>query len=237
MPRLISQQRVWVGAYDISASLKQIAESTNTAALDNTTLTASTRTMTPGLKGWGFVADGIWNAQGIDAQLESYQGVSDVPLTIAYEDGTAGSAGKSAAVMIAQLNRGASVGDLLPIHVEAGAMGQPVRGTVLYFATATADVTTTGFAFDAVTATEVMIARLHVFGGGTALAVTVQSDSTATFGSAANVAAFTALATTVTATYGSVTATGANTDTFYRITATAAAGRAFAVFIGVGNRI
>ncbi len=238
MPRLIAQQRVWIGGYDISASIKSLAEATDSVALDNTCLGHTTRQMQPGLKGWGLVGDGLWNGQGIDAQLASYQGTTDVPVTIAYEDGTAGTFGKSALAMIYQLKHGpAAVGELLPTHFELGAMGPPSRGKVLYFATATTDVTSAFLAMDAVTATEALFARLHVFGGSTAMSVLVQSDSTATGPSPVTVATFTTLASTVTSTHGSVVATASNADTFYRITATAAAGRSFAVFVGIANRI
>lgn len=239
MPQLINTQKIFVGGYDISAFIKTMALEASVEELDATVLGDTTRKNHPGLPAAGFSCDGFWQAgaSGIDTIAAGYKGTADVPVTICSVDGSVGTVAESLLTFEAQLNIGGAVGDLHPISLAFSNTSEKVRGEILYNATATADVSGTAVELGAITATEALTARLHVFGGGTALAVKIQSDSTATFGSPTDVVTFTALATTVVQTYQAparVTAT--NADTFWRITATAAAGRAFAVFAGIQTR-
>ena len=150
--QLIAQQHVLFAGYRLTAQVNQIAEALSTAVLDATTLGNLTKIHEPGLKGYGFSAEGLY-AGATDAVLFDRHRVSNVPFTLGLTDGSAGSPARSVKATIGshKLLEG-TVGELAKMSFEFGAQAAPVTGNLLHNASATGNVTGTAFQLGAVSA-------------------------------------------------------------------------------------
>ena len=229
--QLISLQEVLFGAFRFSGQTNQMAEAMTTAQLDATALGDGTVVYEPGRKGYGFAGEGFWSST-IDADLIAKQRTRNVPVTVALTTGIAGTFCRSVKSMISSYEIGAGEqGELLPVSYEFGAMGGPVRGTILHNTESTGNVTGTAFNVGAPTSQSVY-GVLHVFSGTGTFDVLIQSASDEAFTSPNTRFTFTQIATGTAQAYEWATpiTTG---DAWWRVSATNPSTRDFAVVVAI----
>ena len=231
------EQEIFFGSWDLTAQMNAFQEALETEELDASVFKNTTKIFEPGLKGYGISGEGFWAGgdDAIDDVLFDQQRTSDIPLTIALDDGSVGSPAKSVLGMIASYQLGEAHGNLLKVsYAVASTDSRPVRGTILHNASASGNVTGTALQLGAVSATQSVYGVLHVFSGSGSFIVKIQSSSDEAFTSPNDRITFATVATGTARTYEwSVLGPGAITDTWWRITATNPNTRDFAVIAAI----
>lgn len=226
MSQVLTDCKLYVASFDLSADMNALALNYGAEMLDNTTFGATTRINKAGLKTILAQHEGLWDSNGTDQPDDvffSRIGTSDVPVTISPQTGADGELAFLFRAVHSEYAPGATVGDLLAFTVKMeGSDGDPlVRGMVLHPATArTSTGNGTARQLGAVSATQSVVASLHVIaasGTSPTLDVTVRSDDASGFSSPTTRLTFTQ-ATGITSEWK--TAAGAITDDYWRVTYT-----------------
>lgn len=228
---VIDQQEVLFGAYRLTAQLNQIAEALATAELDASVLGTDTVIHEPGLKGYGVSGEGFWDST-VGAGVFGYHRTRNVPVTLALTTAEAGTPCRSVQAMASgHTLLDGEHGELAKVAFTFGAMAAPVRGSVLYNAEASGNVTGTAFNLGAPSSQSVY-GVLHVFSGSGDLDVTIQSATDEAFTSPNNRITFTTVGTATARAYEWATpiATG---DAWWRAIATNPSTRDFAVVVAI----
>lgn len=240
-PVLLSNAAVWLGGYDLSGSLNNIDMKLSKAELANSRFGDLAETFDHGLEQISLSVKGFhdYAALGTDVRLyprikaDAHDGAS-WPITIAppYATAAAPAADGNVAYTIAgkqfSLEVSAAHGELLPYTLTSrlastGTGAAVYRQKVVLPKSSRASTTNgTGYQLGAVTATQKIVAVLHVFSvtGGT-WTLTVESDDNSGFLSATTRATFTG-ATDVTRQI--IETNGAITDDYWRVVLTKSGG-------------
>jgi hypothetical protein len=228
---VLTEQQILFGGYRLTSQTNDIAEALVTAELDQTVFGGDTMLNEPGLKGYGFSAEGLWAATE-DAGMFGYHRTRNVPVTLALTTGAGGTPVRSVQAMLAEhgIVEGEH-GELAKVSLAFAAMDAPVRGYVLHNASATGNVTGTAYNLGAPSSQNVY-GVLHVFSGTGNLDVTIQSATDEAFTSPNNRIAFTQVGTGTPRAYQWATpiATG---DAWWRAIATNPNTRDFAVVVAI----
>lgn len=241
-PVLLSDCKVYLGGYDITGSINSVKLEAKRAELGNSRMGDDAETFYPGLMQVDAGVSGFYEAGSglVDTVIASPRIISssydasEWPLTFAPPSapGLAGADGNVCYnVRSAQFGYqiGSAHGGLLPYdltsRVRTGTMD---RGTIMMAkATRTATYTGTARQLGAVTASQQLVAILHVFsvtGGSGSVTVTVESDNLVGFATPTTRATFTAVATAAGVGRQVVVTAGAITDDWWRVVATWTAG-------------
>lgn len=236
----LTDARIYIAEYDISADTNQVETSQTVADLDSTNFdSAGWNERIAGLKTAMYDISGFINyaaGQSEDA-FDGALGVAGTVVSIAADSGEGDTAVFGRGLNV-NLQRGAKVGDIAPVSGSiTGSHPQGmVEGVLLGPKTSISGATTAasnGVQVGAVSASETAYAVLHVFsvsGGGT-LDIGIQSDDNSGFTSATERIGFTN-ATGATSEWASVA--GAITDDYWRVSIGLDTGAAtFAVCFGV----
>lgn len=190
MAKLVMRdQRVWLGAFDISGLINSLAIDHGAEARDAATLGAATRGHLGGLKTVSAQHEGYWDAaNGLDEELFNRVGLQDAPLSYAAAGAAEGDTAYSFLALFAEYSPGAALGEVLGFSASAQAGGGDglVRGTIMHNATRTTSANGTGRQLGAIAAGQKLFGILHVTGAsGTAPTsdLTVESAPTNTFAS------------------------------------------------------
>lgn len=221
---VLKDARIWLGSYEITASMNAVALRHSVDVKDPTVLGDATRQEAAGLHIVEARASGLYAVDAtstatheIDDILSANLAVEDTPLSFGVETGALGEVGYTFQSLQASYEWGAPVGDLPGYDMNASGRGSPlVRGTILHVGSETSTDTETGYQVGAVSATQNAYAALHVTsvsGTSPTLDLIVQSDDNAGFTSATNRITFTQ-ATAITSEWLSVA--GAITDDYWR---------------------
>jgi hypothetical protein len=236
MTLLVQEQAVWLGAYNLTTDMHTLGESAEAAPQVATVLGDDTETHEPGLKGYGFAGEGFWKggANEIDDALHGRIRVRNVPFSLALEGTDAGDASRSMLAMLATLEMGASVGELLPINFTVAVMDAPVQGNVLHAGELSTNTNGTALNLGAVAAGQSLYGTLHVFSGSGNFDVIIQSATDEAFTSPTTRITFAqVLSATVRASEWATPVSGAITDTWWRMVATVPGTRDFAVTMAI----
>lgn len=229
----------WIGGYDMTGDLNQMALQATSQPLDNTVFgLGGYRRRIGGLKNVAANFAGFDDADdsGVNAQTFTNLGVSDRVVTLAPDDAEASTAymfqgGQFRANQFGQIGQMSAMG---LSYMGTNGVGL-VRGQV---AKAKGDVSATGatgtvLSLGDVASGEYLYATLHVFSAGTTITVEVESDDDNGFPSATSRGSFTGI-TAVGGTWMTRVA-GPITDTFWRFNVTAVTGTfSIAGAIGIG---
>lgn len=238
MATLLNNAGLYVGEYDLSAVLNEIALETDADVLDVTTFGASFRDYAIGLKGARFSAAGFYDPENADAPLYDKWGDADQIVTIV-ADNAAGGMAYLMRGCVPSYRVGGSIGQAGVVNLTGQTTQAPiVQGRTLHRATA-AGATATGTALQlgAVAADKSIYGTLHVFGidgtGTPTLAVKIQSDDSSGFSTPVDRLTFTN-ATAIGAQWVSA-GPGAITDDWWRISFTiSGTGPSFGFVVGFG---
>lgn len=233
---VITSRQILFGGWDLSAQHTANAEAAMTEELDATAYGDTTVLHEPGLKAFGLSGEGFWNGgdDEIDYVLMGQQQARNVPVSFLLTDGSVGSPTRSFKSMIGSYEFGAGHGELLKLSYDLGVMDVPVRGTVLYNASASGNVNGTAVQLGAVGATQYLYGILHVFSGTGSFIVKIQSDNAEGMGSPTDRITFATVATGTPRTYEWATpVAGSITDDWWRITATNPNTRDWAVIAAI----
>lgn len=237
-PVLFSDAAVWLGGYDLTGSLNNIDLKLSKAELSNSRFGDDAETFEQGLEQIDASLGGFHDYAALGTDVRLYPRIksdgTSWPLTIAppYATSAAPAADGNIAYTIAgkqfSLSVGATHGELLPYtltsRLASTGTGAAVyrQKVVLPKASRTATTTGTGYQLGAVTATQKIVAVLHVFSvTGGSWVLTVESDDNSGFTSATTRATFTA-ATDVTRQV--IETNGAITDDYWRVVLTKTGG-------------
>jgi hypothetical protein len=238
-PVLFSNAAVWLGGYDLTGSLKQIDVKLSKAELANSRFGDLAETFEQGLEQVDASLGGFHDYAALGTDVRLYPRIksdgTSWPLTVAppYATAAAPAADGNIAYTICgkqfSLEVSAAHGELLPYtltsRLASTGTGAAVyrQKVVLPKASRIATTTGTGYQLGAVSATQKIVAVLHVFsvtGGGT-WTLTVESDDNAPFASATTRATFTG-ATDVTRQV--IETNGAIADDYWRVVLTKTGG-------------
>lgn len=237
-PVLFSNAAVWLGGYDLTGSLKQIDVKLSKAELANSRFGDRAETFEHGLEQVDASLGGFHDYAALGTDVRLYPRIksdgTSWPLTVAppYATAAAPAADGNIAYTICgkqfSLDVGASHGELLPYtltsRLASTGTGAAVyrQKVVLPKASVSATTTGTGYQLGAVTATQKIVAVLHVFSvTGGSWVLTVESDDNSGFTSATTRATFTA-ATDVTRQV--IETNGAIADDYWRVVLTKTGG-------------
>lgn len=239
--QLLTDVKLYAGAYDFSTDMNALALTYSAEMLDETCFGDSTRINKAGLKSVVASFEGLWDAAAADDPdrvLFDTVGTSSVPVTIAPLTGADGEVAYIFRSIQSAYTPGAQVGELFAFSVSMeGSDGAPlVRSTVLHPATArTATSTGTARQLGALSASQTLYATLHVIaasGTNPTLDVVVQSDNASNFPSPLSQITF-AQRTAIGSEWKSLA--GANTDDWFRISYTiGGTGPSFTFVVAVG---
>lgn len=199
---LLKNARVWLGGYDLSGTLNNIEVPVAKAELPNSRLGDVAETFEHGLEQISATLSGYMDytaATGVDPIIypRIKSDTSVWPLTIAPPDApnaTPGASGNTAYTLVGkqfEFGTGAAHGELLPYSVKTNPTSTAnaaaiYRQTVLLPKASMAATTTgTGYQLGTLSATQKLVAVLHVFSvtGGT-WTLTIESDDNSGFTSA-----------------------------------------------------
>lgn len=218
---VLKDARIWMGAYEITASMNSVALSHAVDVKDPTVLGDDTRQEAAGLRTVTARASGLYAVDGtdeIDDVLSSNLATENTPISFGVETGALGEVGYTFQSLQATYEWGAPVGDLPGYDMNASGRGSPlVRGTILHVGTENATGDETGYQIGTVSASQNVYSALHVTavsGTNPTLDVIVQSDDNASFTSATTRLTFTQ-ADAITSEWKS--ASGAITDDYWRV--------------------
>jgi len=190
--QILSDQRVWLGGYNLSGVVNALAIENSVEARDAATLLDSTRGMLAGLKVAAASLEGYFDTSGdIDQALFERVGLADAPFSFGASGAVEGDIAYSMQALQAEYSPGGSLGEVM----EFSASAQPapgdglVRGTLMHdeAAARTATGNGNGRQLGAIAAGQKLYGALHVTaasGGTPTLDVIVESDDNAGFTSA-----------------------------------------------------
>ena len=188
MAKLIMRdQKVWLGAFDLSGVANSLAVEIGADARDVSTLGNATRihlaglkTLAAGMQGW------FDTAGGLDQELFDRIGLADAPMSYAPVGAAEGDAAFSFLALHAQYSPQGAVGEVFAFNAAAlAASGDGlVQGTLMHNSAETATANGTGQQLGAAAAGQKLFGALHVLdvsGGTPTLDVTVESDDNGGF--------------------------------------------------------
>lgn len=237
-PVLLSNAAVWLGGYDLSGSLNNIDLKLSKAELSNSRFGDLAETFEPGLEQIDCSLGGYHDYAALGTDVRLYPRIksdgTSWPLTVAPPNATTAAPGADGniAYTIAgkqfSLEVSAAHGELLP-YTLTSRLASTGTGSAIYRqtvvlpkASVSATTTGTGRQLGAVSATQKIVAVLHVFSvTGGSWVLTVESDDNALFSSATTRATFTA-ATGVARQV--IETNGAITDDYWRVVLTKTGG-------------
>ena len=217
---VLTDQKLIVGAYDITGSTNAIALEYSAEEKDCTVYGNDTRAMLGGLKKVQVQAGGFYDAVPLDSPLFNAVGVADSIISM-FTEGTAdGDVAYFFKAMAGKYDLSASVGDLFKYSLGAGASQGPlVRGVLLNDSTETASGDGSAIQVGAASSSQKVYAAVHVLessgSGDQTLDVTIGSDDNAGFTSETNRFTFTQTTTAVTSQL--LILDGPITDDYYRV--------------------
>jgi len=248
-PVVLRDCRMYVGPYALHGSLTGLSLTAKKAELASNRMGDVAETFVPGLQDIGLNASGFWASDAVATSLEPdtiiYPRINPSlepvawPVTVCPPNApsaTPGAAGNLSYTMVGKqytFNPAqGSHGDTIKYDVStraSSAGGGLYRGTVVLPATSvTATTTGTAFQLGALSATQKIVATLHVVAiNGGSWVLTIESD-TVGFPSATTRATFTA-ATTITTQV--VEVSGAITDDYFRAVLTKTGGTSCTAFV------
>ena len=217
---VLTDQKILVGAYNITGSTNAIALEYASEEKDCTVYGNDTRVMIGGLKSVQLQAGGFYDAVPLDSPLFSAVGVTDSIISLFTEGTVDGDIAYFFKAMAGKYDLSGSVGELFKYALGAGASQGPlVRGLLLNDSTESASGDGAAIQAGAATSTQKVYAALHVLAssgsGDQTLDVTVGSDDNAGFTSETNRFTFTQATTAVTSEF--LILDGPITDDYYRI--------------------
>lgn len=235
----LTDQKIFVGGYNITGSTNSIALNYAAEAKDCTVYGNDTRINKGALKTVQVQASGFYDAVPQDSPLFGVIGVSDTPISIFAEATADGSVGYFFKAVAGEYSIGETVGEILKYSLGAGASDTLIKSQVLNDSTETATSNSGGLQLGAVSAAQSLYAVMHVTAsGGTGdqtLDVTIASDDNGSFTSEITRLTFTQVTTSVTSQI--VSLAGALTDDYFRavmtITGTGSPTFDIALMIGV----
>jgi len=182
-PKVLTNARIWLDAFDLSGDVNKIALQYGTELQDATTFgNQGGKARKGSLKSTSLALEGFWDGavDEVDEVLFGKIGVVDVPITVS-DTGVAGDPGSfSFLAGLAQYTPGAAVGEMLKFSLDAESSNEAlIRGILLRNAVETAGGNGTAFAQGLVGTGQKLWATLHVLsvsGGGT-WTFKVQSDT------------------------------------------------------------
>lgn len=219
--QVLTNAKLLVNGFDFSGDMNALSLEYGAELQDNTTFGADTRSRKGGLKTVTLGGEGFWNADGTDEPddvLFGRVGQDTSVMTVAPNDGAAGSIAYIVNGIVGQYSHGGAIGDMHGFSVAAEAQSRLVQGTVLHNASQTTTGNGTAYQVGAVGASQSLHAAIHVLsvsGTSPTLNVIVQSDDGAGFLSPTNRITFTQ-ATAIGAQWATPVA-GAITDTYWRV--------------------
>ena len=230
--QVIKNKPSWLGDLNIGDYAHALAMDYGADAVDNTVLTDTTHSNAGGLLTFGFSCDAY--ADFTNADITVFADVAQaIPLTFATSSGADDEVAYLInARQISTTPISGAVGEMAGMNISGGAAGGLTRGIIEFNASATSSSTTTGSQLGAVSASQSIVANLHVTAVvGSTLDVIVQSDDNSGFTSPTNRITF-SQATGITSQHLSLA--GAITDDYWRLSYTIAGGSfTFAVAIGI----
>jgi hypothetical protein len=235
---VLTDVTTWVGSYDMTTDLNQVALQASVEEKDSTTFgSGGWRTRKGGLRDVTANLSGLWSGgdDGVDAEAFAHLGESDRVMTIS-PDGAAGSPAYFFQGGTFSYEAFDAVGELAPFSLSARATNAAglIRGRVAAPKGAVAAPGAVGspVTLGAVPADRFVYCAIHVFEAGTTLTLKLQSDDAASFASPTDLATLPAL----TAAGGTWVARipGPLTDSVFRLTATAVTG-SFTLAASIGS--
>jgi len=219
---VLKDARIWLGAYEITASMNSVSLRHAVDVKDNTVFGDDTRSEAAGLRTVTARASGLYAVDGtdeIDDILSTNLATVNTPITFGVETGANNEVAYTFQSLQATYEWGASVGDLPGYDMNASGRGTPlVRGNILQVGTKTSSSNSGDLQLGAVGASQSLYAAMHVTavsGTSPTLDVTVQSDDAQGAGSPTERLAFTQ-ATAITSEW--ISLAGPLTDDWFYVT-------------------
>jgi hypothetical protein len=183
---VLSDCKLWVGGYDMSAKLSSIALDDNPDMLDNTTFGHTAKSRTKGLDVVAASLAGYWEQE--PDVFFSVLGTTGVPMTIAPESAVGGPCYMISSTQNVEYSWGGTVGELNKFNVKVENVGSKmIRGAIIkpgLVSWAISGSSAAG-AYGAVGADQHLYGVLHVMSTATdvgdTLDVIIESDDVATF--------------------------------------------------------
>ena len=234
MASVIVRGKAYLGELDMSGQSNALAINYSANASDNTTLEDDTVTMAAGgIKQFDASLEGYWSAPE-DAVIFGDVG-SDSVFTGVNGTGAVGDPAFCLPVVVSAYNPSGAHGELLAFSASMASRGNMGRGQLGCNATLTTSGSQAGVELGAVSATQKLIASLHVISAsaGDTIDVIIESDVNDAFGSPTTVLTFSQAAA---AGAQIIEVDGAITDTWFRVTYTIAGdgGESFVVKSAIG---
>jgi hypothetical protein len=195
---VLRDARIWMGAYEITASINAVRLAHGCEVRDPTVLGNNTRREAAGMRLVSARVAGLYAVDGtdeIDDILSDNLATANTPISIGPQTGALGEVGYTFQSLQAIYNWGGIVGDLPGYEMNASGRGTPlVRGTIMHSGAETASGDETGYQVGEVLAGETMYAALHVpavSGTNPTLDLIIESDDNGGFTSAVTRMTFT----------------------------------------------
>lgn len=196
-PLILSDARLWLGKYDLSGDANALALDYGAEPKDVTTIAATTRIFTGGLKTITANHEGLWEAGvgTVDEALFAGMGSTHVMTIAPAGGGAAGAAALFATVQEASYALGGAIGEAFPFSVQCAGAGALTSGKILHNGTSSTSAVGTGYEMGSPTSSQRWSAALHVLSitGGGSLTVDVQSDTASGFPSTTSRGSFAAV--------------------------------------------
>ncbi len=181
--RTLSNQKVWLGGFDLSGVLGELAFDYGAETRDAATLADKTRVQLAGLKTVSASHAGIWDsAGGLDQALFNQISLFDAPMSFAPTDAAEGDLAYSFLTLMAEYTPiGGELGEPqeFTLAAQSGGPDGLIRDTLMHNATRIVSANGNGQQLGAVATGQKLFGALHVIAAsGTlpTLDVTVESD-------------------------------------------------------------
>jgi len=233
MASVITNGKVYLGSTNLSGQINAVAVNYSANTQDGTVLGDDTTSNVGGIKQFDASIEGYWAATE-DAAVFGNVGGNDV-LTVSRGTGVVTDPAFMMGCVVGSYNPGGSHGELLAFSAAASSRSNLGRGQIACNATLTTSGSQTGVELGAVSASQKLIASLHVLSAsaGDTIDVIVESDVDNSFSTPTTVLTFTQAAA---AGAQVIETDGAIADTWFRITYTIAGdgGESFDVVSAIG---
>lgn len=165
-PRILKNCKCYLGGYNISGDLNQMALDYKAEIKEITTFNDSSKRRMAGLLDLNAKLQGYWQAAdspaGIDKIMWDEFSLTEDILTICPTDGSAGETAFFSKILMAQYSPGGQVGEVLSFSADIQGNERLIRGIVAETGAKTVTGNGTARNLGAVTATQKMYAALHV---------------------------------------------------------------------------
>jgi hypothetical protein len=234
MANVIVRGQVYLGEVDMTGQANAVAINYSANATDNTTYGDDTTTMAAGgVKQFDASIEGYWN--GTEEGVLFADVGTDTVLTAVNGTGVVGDPAFCLPVVLGASNSSGAHGELLAYNASMSSRGNMGRGMLGCNATLVSSGSQAGVELGAVSATQKLVASLHVISAsaGDTIDVIIESDVNDSWASPTTVLTFTQAAA---ATSEIIEVDGAITDTWFRVTYVIAGdgGESFAAKAAIG---